>query len=253
MYDKFLYTWNIKEGIERSGWKDPNYFSTFMNVGFMLSLSYLLGILKSNLFLLKKIILVISCLVITIATVLTASRTGFISLAFIFIFSLFLSKSNIKIVLLCLAIVSIAVIILFSHGVFDTLLYRLFEQGNFNTGGDRTTIWIRTLDEFNLQNFICQLFGKGYWHRANLNGGLETHNEFIAILADYGYFGISIFLWLIASMFCLKKGPSSRIRNIASFNYLLSVVTLSPFQFVNIGFLVIWILSIKKLRFSLQS
>lgn len=254
MYDQFLFTWNVKEGIERSGWKDPNYFSTFMNVGFMLSLLYLLGVLKSSLFILKKrIILLISCLAIMIAVVLTASRAGFLSLVFIVAISLFLSKPNIKIALISMGLISVAVAIMFSYGVFDTLLYRLFEQDNLSTGGDRTTIWIKTLDEFNLQNFTYQMFGKGYWHRAELNGGLETHNEFIAILADYGYFGTFIFLLLIANMFSLKKEPSSRIRNIASFLYLLSIVSLSPFQYVNIGFLIIWILSAKKLRFALQS
>lgn len=254
MYDQFLVTWSVKEGIERSGWKDPNYFSTFMNVGFMLSLLYLLGVLKSSLFILKKrIILLISCLAIMIAVVLTASRAGFLSLAFIMAISLFLSKPNIKIALISIGLISVAIAIMFSYGVFDTLLYRLFEQGNLNTGGGRTEIWLNTIKNFNLQPFGAQLFGEGYWHRISLSGGSETHNEFLAILADYGYFGIFIFLGLIASMFSLKKEPSSRIRNIASFLYLLSIISLSPFQYVNIGFLIIWILSAKKLRFALQS
>lgn len=254
MYDQFLVTWNVKEGIERSGWKDPNYFSTFMNVGVMLSLLYLLGNLKSNLFILnKRIILLISCLAIIIAVVLTASRAGFLSFAFIFVVSIFLSKPNIKIVLTSIGIIFIAVIIMLSHGVFDTLLYRLFEQDNISSAGGRTDIWLNTIRNFNIQSYGDQLFGRGYWHRTFLSGGADTHNEFIAILADYGYLGVSIFLWLIASMLSFKKGIPSRIMNISAIFYLLSIVSLSPFQYVNIGFLIIWILSVKKLRYTLQS
>lgn len=255
MYDQFLVTWNVKEGIERSGWKDPNYFSTFMNVGVMLSLLYLLGNLKSNLFILnKRIILLISCFAIIVAVVLTASRAGFLSLAFIFVVALFLSKPNIKIVLISIGLIFIAITIMLSYGIFDTLLYRLFEQDdNLRTGGGRIDIWLKTIQNFNMQSYGAQLFGQGYWHRTFLNGGADTHNEFIAILADYGYLGASIFLWLIACMFSLKKGSASRVMNISAIFYLLSIVSLSPFQYVNIGFLVIWILSVKKLRYTLQS
>ena len=249
MYDQFLVTWNASEGIERSGWKDPNYFSTFMNVGILLALFYILRYIKSSIIILKKNILSILCLMIATAIILTASRAGFFCLAFILFITLFISKIKFKIKLIALCIIIFAIIIMYSMGVFDTLLYRIFEQGNINTGGERTTIWAKGIVNFRIQPYITQLFGGGYWHRTELTGGYETHNEFFAMLFDYGIIGFVLFMWLIISMFSFHRNRTSKIRNIGCVLYLLSIISLSPFQYVNIGFLILWILCEKKLGY----
>ena len=246
MHNQFLITLNSVEDIERSGWKDPNYFATFMNVGFMISLFYLHAYLISSLLFFNKLILIISCLVISMGVVLTASRAGFFCLAFILIITILWSKPNVKTLLIGLTIIAAAIIIMYSQGFFDTLLYRIFEQGNLDTGGDRTNIWRTAINNFGLQPYPLQLFGGGYWHRITLTGGYDTHNEFIAILIDYGIIGLAIFLSFIISLFSFFSSVHSNIRNIASTLYILCIVSLSPFQYVNIGFLIIWILSIKK-------
>lgn len=252
MYDQFLVSWNSAEGIERSGWKDPNYFSTFMNVGFMLSLLYAYGFLKSTIVLLNKRILIAVCLLITMAVVLTASRAGFFSLVLILIIISFSAKLNYKVLIAGLVTVIVAGLFMYFTGMFDTLIFRIFEQGNLETGGDRTTIWAKGIKNFEIQPYIMQLFGAGYWHRTELTGGNETHNEFIAILLDYGIIGLMLFLYMIINMFSFRRCTISRIRNISTVLYLLCVVSLSPFQYVNIGFLILWILNLKKLEYQIN-
>lgn len=252
MYNQFLVTWNSTEGIERSGWKDPNYFSTFMNIGVTLSLFYILRYLKSSIFILNKKFLLILCILISVAIVLTASRAGFFILLSILLISVFTSKIKFKIKTIGIILISLVALGMYSMGIFDTLLFRIFEQGNIGTGGERTNIWTTTINNFGLQNYVTQLFGGGYWHRVTLTGGVETHNEFLAILTDYGIIGLVIFLCMIVNMFSLKKSINFKIGNIASVLYLLSIVSLSPFQYINIGFLILWIINVKKLGYQLQ-
>ena len=252
MYDQFLVSWNSTEGIERSGWKDPNYFSTFMNVGVTLALFYILGYLKSSIWVLTKKILFVICILISAAIILTASRAGFFSLIFILFITLFTSKIKLRFKTIGLGVILLVVFAMYSIGIFDTLLFRIFEQGNMDTGGDRTTIWGTAINNFGLQEYLTQFFGGGYWHRASLTGGAETHNEFVAILTDYGIVGIVLFLCLILNMFSFNKSLNSKIINIASVLYLLSIVSLSPFQYINIGFLILWILTIKKLGYQIR-
>ncbi len=129
-------------------------------------------------------------------------------------------------------------------GVFDTLLFRVFEQGNLETGGDRTTLWLRVIQNYGQQPFINQLLGGGYWHRVKLSGGFETHNEIIAIFADYGFVGLILFILAIISML-IQGGENSKIAVLTTIYYLLMIVSLSPFQYVNAGFFLVWIYSLK--------
>lgn len=247
MYDTFLETWDITEKIERSGWNDPNYFSTLLGMGFMIAVLYILDYLRSELFVFNKKILISSCIILFAAIVMTASRAGFLSVSLITLFAILKSRPKFTTIILSTLIIVSAIIILYRVGVFDTLIYRMFEQGNLDTGGDRTTIWAKVFENFQLQPFHNQLFGGGYWHRAALTGGAETHNEIVAILADYGFIGTILFLFLILSMFSFG-GMYSGSRNIATVFYLLCIVSLSPFQYINIGFLIIWILGLKRIE-----
>ena len=246
MYDTFLETWNSEEKIERSGWNDPNYFSILLGTGFMIAILYLLDYLKSDLWIFNKKILLVSCVVIFATIVMTASRAGFLSLALITLFAILKSRPKFTTLILSTLIILAAIIVLYNVGAFDTLIYRVFEQGNLDTGGDRTTIWAKAFENFQLQSFQNQLFGGGYWHRTELTGGAETHNEMVAVFTDYGFIGTILFLFMILSMFSFK-GMYSRPRNIATIFYLLCIVSLSPFQYINIGFLIIWILGLKRI------
>lgn len=239
MYDKFLMTFSVTDSIERSGWRDANYFATLLDYGFLIVVIYLFKFRSSTLWLFDKRVLAIGMCFIMGAVVMMASRAGFICLSVIF-FVAFLS-SNVKSKYMAMVtIVSVsAIYIMFSQGLFDVLIYRFFEQGNIDTGGERTTIWSQMLSNFDCQSIINQFIGGGYMHRKVLTGGWDLHNEFLSILADYGYIGEFIFVIVILSL--MKYNTSSIRDNISVVFFILAIVSLSPLQYINIVFLILWI------------
>ena len=244
MYNQFLDTWDVKEGIERSGWNDPNYFSTFLGIGLLLATFQLLGYVHNDFVLFRPIILIAAIGIIFLAIVLTASRAGFIAASLILLFAIIKSRPKLSTVLLAFLIIVVSIFVMYKNGVFDTLLYRLVEQGNMDTGGERTTIWANVIQNYDDQNFLTQLFGGGYWHRVQLSDGHEVHNEFIAFWADYGYIGFILFAVMILSMLS-KNNQTYKIRNLSVLYYILMIISLSPFQFINVGFFIAWIISLK--------
>ena len=247
MYDQFLQVYNTAEGVERSGWNDPNYFAILLGTGFMIAVLYLLNYLQSDLFIFNKHILLVGTFVIFSAVVMTASRAGFFVVSATAIFALVKSKTKITTVLRFILIAFVFIFVLYKAGIFDTLIFRILDEGNIDTGGSRTIIWKRVCDNFSSQPIRFQLFGGGYWHRAFLSHGRETHNEFLAILSDYGILGIIIFLSILFSMF-IGRGSSNKESKVSTIFYILAITTLSPFQHVYIVFFIIWVLSIKKFK-----
>lgn len=244
MFDQFLETWDAAEGIERSGWNDPNYFSTLLGIGLLLATLVLLRYVKCDFVLFTPLTLIAIIILIYIAIILTASRAGFISSSVILLFALIKSRPKLSTIFFSVSLLTICLIVMYRLGIFDTLLYRMLEQDNLDTGGGRTTIWLRVVQNFGDQSIINQFFGSGYWHRSLLSGGAEMHNELIAIWADYGYVGAVIFIFMILSML-FNNYRMDRVRSVAVMYYILMIVSLSPFQYINVGFLLVWILSLK--------
>lgn len=243
MFDRFLESWG-SSGLERSGWADPNYFSTTLDRGFFVAMIYLVGFCKSDYSFFNKRLLAACCIIIASAVLMTASRAGFLCIAFVLIIALFTAKLKFWHFLLALLVIAAAGAYMYNKGVMDVLLYRLFEQGNLDTGGDRTTIWQLMLRNFWNQDFVNQLFGGGYWHRVELTQGMDLHNEFFSIMADYGLIGLLLFVCLFFSMASFRRGEFWK-QNIAVFFYFFSVISLSPFQSVFILFLIVWIYALK--------
>lgn len=244
MYDQFLDTINLDDDIERSGWNDPNYFSTLLGTGFVIAILYIFRYVSGTSIFFSRKLLVAFCFVIYAAIILTASRAGFISVTLLLIVVLFRARVRFSVILLSLVIMLFAISLLLKYGLFDTLLYRFFEQGNLDTGGGRTNIWLKVFDNYSMQPFANQLFGGGYWHRAVLSEGAEAHNEFIAILADYGIVGFLVFVSVVISLFSFNLNFINA-GNLASLYYVLSILSLSPFQYINICFYILWILGFK--------
>lgn len=244
MYDTFLETWNKTNEIERSGWNDPNYFSIMLDSGFMVSIMYIINSLNSKYFIFNKKTLIIISVIIFIAVVMTASRAGFLCFILLLIAVLTTSKIKFHWYIIGTLIIYSVFMYVYKSGVANTLIFRFFEEGNANTGGGRTEIWGAGLNNFNSQSWIKQVFGGGYWHRAQLTNGRESHNEFIAMILDYGYLGIILFLTMIISLCKIKKGKILLIL-LPVFYFIMSNISLSQFQYLNIGFILIWITSIK--------
>lgn len=244
MFDQFLITWNASENLERSGWSDPNYFATLLDIGFFISIVYLFDYIKGDFFIFNKYLLTFVCIVIFLAVVMTASRAGFLS--YIILLVILLLSTRIKwygYVMIC-ATALLVFYYMYTEGVFDLLLYRLLEDESIETGGSRITIWNSALANYNCQPFYKQFFGGGYWHRISLGSGEDMHNEFLGILMDYGLIGIILFICYLFTMLSFKTNIFS-LRNIALLFYLLMIVSLTPFQYVNVGFLLVWIASLR--------
>jgi len=243
MFDEFLEAWG-RTGFERSGWTDPNYFAIMFARGFMVAILYLLGFCKSDHLFFNKKILVGSCLFIAAAVFMTASRTGFLCIAFILAIVIFNTKISLRKFLLVILLIITAGVYMYSEGIMDVLMFRLFEQGDMNTGGSRTFIWQKFLRNFDNQDVVNLLFGGGYWYRAELTGGADTHNEFFSIMADYGLIGLLLFISFFFSICLFRRGEFWK-QNVAVVFYFLSVIALSPFQSVFILFLIVWIYAFK--------
>lgn len=242
MFDKFLTLWS--GDIERSGWMDPNYFSITLDMGFLVAIMYLLGFCKSDYTIFDKRIIAAACLIIASAVIMTASRAGFLCIAFTLLIALFFAKLKFWHFLLAILVIVGTGVYLYNKGAMEVLLFRLFEQGNLDTGGNRTPIWQLMMTNFSNQDLINQLFGGGYFHRMELTGGMDLHNEFLSILADYGLIGEVMYLSFVFSMFSFKKNVFWK-QNTAVLFYILSVFSLSPFSYIFILFLIVWIYAMK--------
>lgn len=245
-FDKFLVTWNRTEQLERSGWCDPNYFSTTLAIGYMFAMMYLFGVIKSTLIIFRPIFLALSCTFIALAIVMLASRAGFLCILIITMIFLFRSKIKLKWFFLAISFIALVVGYMFVNGYFEVLLFRLFEQGNTNDAGGRTGIWFDVINNHFYQDFFKIVFGGGYWNRVNLTGGYETHNEAVAIFADYGIVGILMYVY-----FLIKLTSNRKHIIIPLFMYILIVFTLSPFQYPTISFFLVWISMAKNFNLKL--
>lgn len=246
MFDNFLETWSKSQGIERSGWNDPNYFSTLLDYGFLVAIMYLMGYLKSDLWIFNKVILMCVSVAIFAAVVMTASRAGFLCFVILFVVVAVTTKMKWYWYLLGSCVVWGVILYMYNEGTFDVLLYRFFEQGNLESGGDRTNIWELGISNFFNQDFSNVLLGGGYWHRVNLTNGKDLHNEFVSILLDYGLIGIFLFMYFILSS-CSFGIRAFVQRNISVLFFVLALMSLSPFQNVYICFLAVWLFPLKKI------
>lgn len=239
LFDKFLEAWG-SSGMERSGWSDPNYYAIMLARGFMVAMLYLFGLCKSDHFVFNKKILVGSCFFIVAAVFMTSSRTSFLCVAFILAVVIFNSKLSFRKFLLVILLLIIAGVYMYSGGIMNVLIFRFFEQGDIDTGGSRIFIWEQFLRNFEDQDIVNMLFGGGYWHRAKLTCGADTHNEFFSIMADYGLIGLLLFISFFFSTCVFRRGDFWK-QNVAVIFYFLSAITLSPFQTIFILFLIVWI------------
>jgi hypothetical protein len=217
---------------------------TLLDYGFLIAAIYMVGKTSENFLLSNKKFLICISVAIFSAVVMTASRAGFLCFALPLLF-IFLSK-RIKWYWFFLGIAFVIGVsyFLYSKGTFDVLLYRFFEQGNIESGGERTDIWDRGLSNFFNQDFINILFGGGYWHRATLTHGADLHNEFLSVLLDYGLFGLILFLSVIFSNLTFKF-KDFFYKNLPVIFFVLTLLSLSPFQSIYVCFLIIWIYSYK--------
>lgn len=244
MFDKFVVTFNVTEELERSGWKDPNYYSTLLNYGFLVASLYIVNYLNSEFIIFNKKLLIITAITIFAAVVMCASRGGFICYGALLLIILATSKIKWYWYICAILIISATIFILYNNGIFDVLLYRLFEEESISTGTGRIGIWQKAINNFDIQPVYNIILGGGNFHRLTLTNGRDPHNEFVSILTDYGVIGFCLFIFMIIKLLQFKK-KSIIIRNSPVLFLILSIISLSPFMYVYVCFLVLWISSLK--------
>lgn len=186
-------------GFERTEWMDPNYFGCIVGIGIMASMIEILynRILKIP----ERILFLLTIGISFYVLILNGSRGALLATGM----SLFLlligngQKMSKKLLIICSF--SIFIYILYMSGTFDFLLYRI-ELDSGRGGSGRTYIWQTKMMAFSNQLSVFeQLFGIGYKNGMALGFGFSRgfHNDYIAILVEYGVFGLMVFTGMLLS------------------------------------------------------
>ena len=194
-YQRFLTSYNMLDGMERSGWTDPNYLSCIIGMGVVTSV-LLIFVRKKSSLLMKIFWLGIAGLSFS-AQLLMASRSGI--LAVVVAIGIILLASNIKkrYKILFVAICLVFVIVLYDKGFFDLLEYRI--ENDSGGGSGRDIIWQIKFDTFiNHANILQLLFGIGSESALKMTGQyIGFHNDYLSSFCSYGLIGLFLLCYLL--------------------------------------------------------
>lgn len=183
---------------------NSNYLSLTTMIMLTLNLSYLLD---NREYLSKGFKTLLGLLIGCSAFLLIsyASRTAFLILiAYILMIIAMLIKENRKALIGLICTTVIAVILIFSLGIYEYLASTFFED-NFETGNGRTLLWAQYLREFSNENIVLKIFGRGFhiFRAQFLSYKIFAHNSYLSILIDFGLVGLLLFATNIIS--CVQK------------------------------------------------
>ena len=184
---------------KRTEWMDPNYFGCIVGIGIMVSMIEILynRILKIP----ERIIFLLTIGLSLYVLILNGSRGALLATGMSLILLLIGNGQNISKKLLIICGFSIFIYMLYMSGTFDFLLYRI-ELDSGRGGSGRTYIWQTKMMAFSNQlSVLEQLFGIGYKNGMTLGFGFSRgfHNDYIAILVEYGVFGLMVFIGMLLS------------------------------------------------------
>ncbi|MBN1398748.1 MAG: hypothetical protein JXA06_12020 [Bacteroidetes bacterium] len=187
-----------KDVIQRAFWTDPNYLGSIIAIGIIVSFFYFMNRTIDK--------MVIRILFLTVAIMgfivlgLLASRGAFLAAIVPTFYILYKKINSIKNFAFVVLFVVVAVTALSSSGYFDGLIMRI--ASGDTTGSDRTIIWELSLNKFFQSDMPMILLGGGT-NNANILVGkavglaiYSPHNNFLAVLYDYGIIGMSVFLYI---------------------------------------------------------
>ena len=186
-------------GFERTEWMDPNYFGCIIGVGIIASMIEILfnRILKGP----ERIIFLLTIGISLYVLILNGSRGALLATGMSLILLLIGNGQKISKKLIIICVFFSFLCILYLSGTFDFIFYRI-ESDSGNGGSGRTYIWATKLQAFRNQLSIFeQLFGTGYKNGMSLGFGFSRgfHNDYIAILVEYGVFGLITFIGMLLS------------------------------------------------------
>lgn len=161
----------------------------------------------------KETLPIIPLIITLVLSILAVGRGGIIMSAFLFLFSLFFTKtknvSKKKKCLLFLIKISIVVAIVFiiiRQDILEEIAPRFFMSGNFEVKDtSRLKIWGTYFD--NINSFESFVFGYNSLASTGLKGQGNLHNSFLQLHTNIGFFGLVLFILAISfsACFLIKK------------------------------------------------
>lgn len=228
----FIYRENARVETSVDGriyWVDPNYLGNVCAMGVVLAYHSIIN--KTASCKLVRNLCLSTVILGSIMLALNASRGAFLSASVSIVLITFFSKIKFSRKIGIVVCVILAVLILYAMGSFDLLLERTV-GGDDDTGNGRTIIWSTKLLAFMQKDFADHLFGLGYNGGFNLGirGGYGFHNDYLALLVDYGIVGFILFTTcLLHPLYLVYKYPTYRILVISLIVFLLvCCMTLEP-------------------------
>lgn len=230
-YKDFLVIYSrIDSGVERGGWSDPNYLGCTVGMGVIAALVLLMN--KTRVHFYYRMLGIVTICVSVIAMVLIASRGALLSLSLGIAYLVLMSKTNKKTKMGVIVCLVGFVIYLMNSSYIKLLQYRLSNESD-DGGNGRFEIWQFKLDAFfNEGSILNYLFGYGYNGALYLGGRgyWAIHNDFVALLCDYGLVGLFLFLYMLYYPIKIASNEN-KVTVIALLLYLvLCCCSLEPFS-----------------------
>ncbi len=225
--------------IQRSYWTDPNYFGCVIAIGIVISFYYFMNKVKD------KVVYRALYLTVFIAGFITlgilASRGAFLAAIVPALYILYKKTNSIKNLVFVVLFIGVTITALSSTNYFAGLFSRI--NSGDTTGSDRTVIWESSLNTFLRSDMPMLLIGGGTNYCNALCGrslglaSISPHNNFLAILYDYGILGLIAFLSMFYSWFSKNSHNVLAVSLVMYFG--LVCFTLVPLMFYPFGFLLV--------------
>ena len=182
-------------GFEQAGWQDRNYFGVIVGMGALISIIQLLSNPRNNIF--NKCLYVVSLVMAIVTLGMNASRGAVLSLGGAVMILLMLSKLKPGKKAFIIIGVLAMVFIMYNYNVFDYLIYRL--ENDDGTGSGRVIILEKKWAAYTGLDFLTRFWGMGSYNGLKLGYGATTgfHNEFFAMLVEYGFVGLIMLLVML--------------------------------------------------------
>lgn len=232
-------------GEEESTWADPNYLGGMAGIGCIIAIMYLLYAKRSSLQLVLCILTIAGGLyflsIMTSRGAFLAVGVGTVSLV------LFSKTKRSTKLLTSLGIIAVILFVYYSE-TFELLMERF--NSSDDTGAGRTIIWEAKLKGFLQEGNVFDLiFGYGVNDgfavaSSTLGRARAFHNDFVAVLVEYGIVGLVLFLCVLAYPYRIARKEdkpviAALLLYIITLGMTLEPITSGRFVFVSLLFFII--------------
>ncbi len=232
-------------GEEESTWADPNYLGGMAGIGCIIAIMYLLYAKRSLLQLVLCILTIAGGLYFL--SIMT-SRGAFLAVGISAVSMVLFSKTKRSTKLLTSLGIIAAILFVYYSETFELLMERFNSFDTTGTG--RTIIWEAKLKGFLQEGNVFDLiFGygvnDGFAVASSTLGRVRAfHNDFVAVLVEYGIVGLVLFLCVLAYPYRIARKEdkpviAALLLYIITLGMTLEPITSGRFVFVSLLFFII--------------